>query len=65
MLGSLYSALARLSWDTVPGHSTEFVNNANGEPLKITFLNGSNIAYVQYLTYDSNGAVIKIECKEE
>lgn len=65
MLGSLYSELTRSNWNTVPGHSTELVNNANGDPLKITFFDGSNIAYVQYLTYDANGAVIKIECKEE
>ena len=63
MLGSNYTEVTRDNWATVPGRDVEFTNNASGKPTKITYLEGDTVVFAQYLTYDANGNVIKIECK--
>lgn len=64
MIGSIYTEIARDAWATVPGRSMEFVNDANGNPTTITYKQGATVVFVKYLTYDANGDVTKIECKE-
>lgn len=64
MLGSIYSEITRDAWATVPGRTLEFVNNSDGNPTQITYLDGTTVVFVKYLTYDANGNVTKIECKE-
>lgn len=63
MIGGNYTEITRDMWTTVPGRAVEFTNNASGKPTKITFLEGEDIVFAQYFTYDANGNPTKIECK--
>lgn len=65
MIGNIYTEAARASWCVVPGRVCLFQNNDNGDPVKITFVANNNVIFVQYLTYDDNNSVVKIECKAE
>ena len=65
MIGSNFTEKTREAWITVPGRYFLEQNNENGDPVKITFYDGENIVFAQYFTYDSNGSVIKGECKSK
>ena len=63
MIGGVFSVSARDAWTTVPGRDCVAVNNANGDPITLTFLENGNVVFVQYFTYDSKGNFLKCECK--
>lgn len=65
MIGGIYTEFTRDAWTTIPGRDVKMVNNADGNPVKITYLSDGKIAFVKYLTYDTNKAIIQISCKEE
>lgn len=64
MIGNIYTQSARESWATVPGRDIDFVNDENGNPTKITFIENDNVVFVQYLTYDDTNSVVKIQCRQ-
>ena len=63
MIGGNYTEVTRDNWATVPGRKLQLTNNASGKPTKITYLEGNDVVFAQYLTYDENGSVTEIECK--
>jgi hypothetical protein len=65
MIGNLYTEAARISWCVVPGRVCLYENNDNGDPVKITFVANNNVIFAQYLTYDDNHNITKVECKAE
>ena len=64
MIGGVFSISARDAWCTVPGRYYDVVNDANGNPLTISFYDANGLVFVQYYTYDGNGNVTKCECKD-
>lgn len=65
MIGNIYTDAARANWATVPGRKAQAVNNANGDPLTVTFTENGVVVFVQYFTYDANGNFLSVECKTE
>lgn len=64
MIGNNFTLSAREAWATVPGNDVNITNDANGKPLQYDFVSNNVIIFSQVLTYDANGALIKISCVE-
>ena len=62
MLGSIFSEIARDSWTNTPDNAMVFVNDSNGNPVTITYYQGTTAVFVKTFTYDSNGNTTRIEC---
>jgi hypothetical protein len=62
MIGSIYTEMARDAWTTVPGRSIRPVYNADGNPVKLTYIQDGEVVFVKHFEYDADGNVTLILC---